>query len=98
MIEIQPVIKTYRGTLAEVLTHQNEIPPDSVIELRVYSPSENTQEPTLAESLAGLIEEAKNIERGEPIIYSNPRKQAVADAIAEKFHNRAPDVHNRLFL
>ena len=85
MLETQVPIKTFRGTLAEVLTHQNEIPPDSVIEVRVYLSPQNTEEPTLADSLAGLIEEARHVQRGEPIRYSNPRKQAVVATISQKF-------------
>jgi len=85
MLETQLPIKTFRGTLAEVLTHQDEIPPDSVVEMRVYPSTPGAEEPTLAESLAGLIEEAHQIERDEPIHYSNARKQVVVEAINEKF-------------
>jgi len=84
MLEYQP-IKTFRGTLAEVLSHQDEIPPDSVLEVRVYPSSAQPEGPSLADSLADLLEEASHIEKGEPIRYSNPRKQAVSKAVRQKF-------------
>jgi hypothetical protein len=33
-------IKVYRGTLDEVLSHRNEIPPDAILELKVFEPQE----------------------------------------------------------
>ena len=85
MLEGCNPIKTFRGTLAEVLTHQGEIPPESVVEVRVYPSSGQTEEPSLADSLAGLIDEASHIEKGEPTRYSNSRKQAFSEAIGRKF-------------
>jgi hypothetical protein len=38
MLEAQPT-KTFRGTWDEILTHQDEIPSGSVIELRVFEPN-----------------------------------------------------------
>lgn len=88
MLETQLPIQTFRGTLAEVLAHQDEISPDSILEVRVFSAPVREEQPTLADSLAGLLEEAQNIERGEPIQYQNPRKRAVVDAITEKFRKQ----------
>jgi len=85
MLETQIPIKTLRGTLAEVLTHRDEIPSDSIIEVRIYAAPQEIEGHTLADSLAGLIEEASLIEKGEPIRYSDPHKQVVADAISKKF-------------
>ena len=89
MLETQLPIQTFRGTLAEVLAHQDEISPDSILEVRVFSPSIREDQPTLADSLAELIEEAQHIQRGEPIEYQSPRKQVVVNAIKEKFGKQA---------
>jgi hypothetical protein len=34
--EIRQPTKTYRGTIAEVFSHRNEIPDDSMVELRIF--------------------------------------------------------------
>ena len=81
-------IKTYRGTMAEILAHQHEIPADSVVEVRVYQSLESGNGASLADSLAGLIEESKHVQRGEPIRYSNQRQQAFAQSVREKFQGQ----------
>ena len=37
MLETHPPVKTFRGTLAEVLSHQDEVPEGAVVELRIYA-------------------------------------------------------------
>jgi hypothetical protein len=88
MLEQCLPIKTFRGTLAEVLSHQEEIPRDSIVECRVYAPAQLTQEPTLADSLAELLLEASGIRKGEPTVHANPRKKAVSEAIAQKLQRQ----------
>jgi hypothetical protein len=92
MLEQCLLIKTFRGTLAEVLSHQDEIPRDSVIECRVYAPAQLTDEPTLADSLAELLLEAGGIRKGEPTVHTNPRKKAVSEAIARKLQQQGFEI------
>lgn len=62
---------------------------NSILKRRVISAPIGEEQPTSAEILAGLLEEAQNIERGEPIQYQSPRKSAVVDAIMEKFRKQS---------
>jgi|GEM_PF-3544658 hypothetical protein len=89
MLETNIPIKTFRGTLAEVLSHKDEIPPNSIIDVIVYQSLDSEKEPTLAESLAELIAEAEVIQPGEPIKYADPVKQAFTDSVVQKFQQQS---------
>ncbi len=52
--------KTYRGTLDEVLSHRDEIPPDATVELKVFAeePEAQRETPTMALMRQWLKEDA----------------------------------------
>lgn len=77
-LEIPPPSKTYRGTVAEVLRHLSEIPPDTVVELNVF---EAVSEPLAGEgfwggkSITEMFPDLIGTEKGTPTdISENPEK------------------------
>jgi hypothetical protein len=89
MLETKIPIKTFRGTLAEVLSRRDEIPPNSIIDVIVYQSPGSEKEPTLAESLAELVVESEIVQPGEPIKYTDPTKRAFADYVVQKFQKQS---------
>ena len=77
--------KVFKGTWKEVLSHRDEIEEDSNVEVRVWKPqlSAGGQDESLADDLEGLLEEAKNLQKGEPIRYDDPHTQRVVELIRE---------------
>jgi hypothetical protein len=68
MLGTQP-IKTYRGTLAEVLRYEGEISPGAVVELSVFEPKAETGEDMGdfgGKSIGDLVREVGFIEGNGP--------------------------------
>jgi hypothetical protein len=70
------LIKIIRGTVEEVFSHRDEIPPDAFLELNVYEPMLETEEEIGdfgGKSAADLVREIGFIHGGPPDLSTNPK-------------------------
>ncbi len=75
MSTLQPS-RTYRGSVEEVFSHRNEIPPDAILELKVFDPQPGTEEQIGdygGKSAADILQEIGFVDSGPYDLATNPK-------------------------